>query len=233
MIQAIVMDIEGTASPVDAVHEHLFPYSRARIASWLADHREDATTRAAVEDVRALIDRPEANERDIVSQLISWIDADIKAAPLKLLQGVIWHDGFQRGQLRAQVYPDVPGAIARWTAAGFALYSYSSGSVTAQRDWFAHTDQGDLTRYFRDHFDLVNAGPKQECSSYQVINSATGTSASSTAFLTDLSAELDAAAAAGWRSVGVHRPGRPKPTDDHRWISTFAELDPKELCVDD
>jgi enolase-phosphatase E1 len=44
-----------------------------------------------------------------------------------LLQGLIWEQGYQAGELRGVVYPDVPPAIRRWTAAGIDVAIYSSG----------------------------------------------------------------------------------------------------------
>ena len=81
------------------------------------------------------------------------MDRDAKATGLKELQGLIWeHDhGFRSGQLRAHIYPDVPPALAAWNAAGLEVRIYSSGSIAAQKLFFAHTESGDLLEFIRGH----------------------------------------------------------------------------------
>jgi enolase-phosphatase E1 len=47
-------------------------------------------------------------------------------------------------------------------------------------------------------------------------------------FLSDVTAELEAARQAGWHTVGVRRPGEPhyaRGVGDHLAIASFAELD--------
>ncbi|MGW0518200.1 acireductone synthase [Crossiella sp. NPDC003009] len=224
--QAVVLDIEGTTSPLAAVHEQLFPYARARVADWLAEHRGTPAATEVLDGVRAELGEPGADEDRVVAALVGWIDADVKAKPLKQLQGLIWHSGFLAGDLRGQVYPDVPVALKAWHGAGIGLHVYSSGSVAAQRDWFAHSDHGDLSGYLSGHFDLATAGPKREAESYRRISAALGVPAAETLFLSDVAAELDAAVEAGWQAIGVRRPGEAHgPAGGHRWIAEFGELE--------
>jgi len=57
---------------------------------------------------------------------------------LKTLQGHIWREGFASGKLVAQLFRDVPDALAEWRNAGIKTYIYSSGSREAQRNFFAY-----------------------------------------------------------------------------------------------
>jgi enolase-phosphatase E1 len=211
----IVTDIEGTTSAISHVHQVLFPYSRARIPSWV--RRPEAA--AVVREVAA--DPDEA-----ASILIGWIDADVKATPLKTLQGLIWAEGYASGELTAHVYDDVPPVLERWSSAGVPVYVYSSGSELAQRLWFRHTQHGDLLGHFAGHFDTVSAGPKREVGSYRAIAKSIGAEPGEVTFLSDVAAELDAAAEAGWHTVGVSRVADGSPdTGNHRTITRFTELD--------
>jgi enolase-phosphatase E1 len=220
---AAVLDIEGTTSPTAAVAGRLFPYARERLAEHL--RRPDPRVAGVLADVRQATGRPGATPDELAEVLSDWMDRDLKVPALKTLQGLIWADGFAAGELVGHVYPDVPAALGRWREAGVALHVYSSGSVLAQQLWFRHTGHGDLSGSFDRHFDTRTAGPKKEAGSYRRITAALGVPAADTVFLSDVRAELDAARAAGWATVGVRRAGEP-PADlgDHVVIGSFAEL---------
>ena len=126
-------------------------------------------------------------------------------------------------------FPDVIPALRAWDAAGIGLAIYSSGSVRAQRAWFGHSPEGDLLPLIRACFDTESAGPKRVAASYRTIAAALGTDPATLLFLSDLDAELDAAAEAGWRTIGVRRDGEPhhaRGVGRHREVATFAEIDP-------
>jgi len=71
-------------------------------------------------------------------------------------QGQIWHAGFGAGELRAELFRDVPDALVRWRAEGLKTYIYSSGSRQAQADLFGHTTAGDLRPYLSGFFDTTS-----------------------------------------------------------------------------
>ena len=107
---------------------------RGRIsAEFVESHAGDPRSRALLAEARALAGRADFDTPRTIRLLQDWIDADKKATPLKTLQGLIWDDGFRRGELVGDVYADVPPALRRWHDAGIRLYVYSSGSVQAQR----------------------------------------------------------------------------------------------------
>lgn len=228
MTAAVVLDIEGTTSSTDFVYSTLFPYARARYAAYLEQHGADSRTRQLVAEIRHALDEPAADEPRVVDALQAWTDSDAKVTPLKTLQGWIWREGFERGDLTAHFFRDVVPALRAWHDAGIALAVYSSGSVEAQRAWFGHSAEGDLLGLVDAHFDTANAGPKREPASYRKIAAALDRPAEELLFLSDTRAELDAARAAGWRTVGVRRAGEPAFTagvGDHPTITSFAEID--------
>ncbi|MEV6521140.1 acireductone synthase [Longispora sp. NPDC051575] len=223
MITAVVLDIEGTTSSVRHVHDHLFPYSRAHLPDLLRE--PSPQVRALFDEARALADRPGATDAEVLDILRDWIDRDVKAPPLKGLQGILWSHGYAAGELTGHVYPDVPPVLRSWVDAGLGVHIYSSGSTLAQADWFRHSDQGDLLPLLGALFDTRNAGPKGDVASYRAISAALGTGPAALLFASDSRAELDAARAAGWHTVGVHRPGDPAPDPGpHRWVPDFTTL---------
>jgi enolase-phosphatase E1 len=232
-MNCVVLDIEGTTSPAAFVYDELYPYARKRFARWLADHGADEDTARAMEQVRERIGAPAGEQGTsvdlIVAALEDWSSRDLKITPLKTVQGQIWAHGFAAGELTAPFFPDVIPVLRGWHAAGQRLFIYSSGSVDAQQAWFGHTPEGDLRSLLSGYFDTENAGPKKTADSYHAIASATGHAAAQIVFLSDSRDELDAARTAGWRTVGVRRPGEPNfaaGVGDHREISSFAELPP-------
>ncbi|WP_298281039.1 acireductone synthase [Acidocella sp.] len=185
---AILTDIEGTTTPISFVHRVLFPYARARMAGFVASNHP------------ALDDVPEPR----LETLLGWMDRDEKITALKTIQGIIWAEGYESGALTSEIYEDVPPALRRWARAGLRLYVYSSGSVAAQKLLFGHSSAGDLNGLFQANFD-TRVGPKREAASYGAIAKGIGLLAEEVLFLSDVEAELDAAAEAGLRTCQLVR----------------------------
>lgn len=223
--RAVVMDIEGTTSAARHVYEVLFPYARQHMSAWVVEHQDDPLTMAAVAEVADGLGVPSTDTEAIVGQLTRWIDEDVKAAPLKTLQGLIWEQGYARGELTSHVFDDVPPALEDWSGDGVLLAIYSSGSVAAQRSLFAHAPQGDLNRLIGANFDITTAGPKREADSYRRIAESLDIEPADLLFLSDVQEELDAAREAGWQVVGLLRAGEGQATatgDPH--VETFAAI---------
>ncbi|MEV5844565.1 acireductone synthase [Streptomyces sp. NPDC051985] len=226
-VDAVVLDIEGTTSATGFVVDVLYPYSRSRFGALLSERSGDPDVARAVAQVRELTGDPEADATAVEKTLNAWLDEDRKATPLKTLQGIIWAEGFARGDLVSHFYDDVVPALRAWHAAGARLYVYSSGSVAAQRAWFSATPQGDLLPLLSGLYDTENAGPKQEAESYRRIAESAGVAPDRLLFLSDRPGELDAARAAGWHAVGIRRPGEPyyeQGVGDHAQAGTFDEI---------
>ena len=182
MIKAILTDIEGTTSSLSFVHDTLFPYARARLPAFVAQHGGN------------------------LAQLLAWMDADAKVTELKDIQGRIWAEGYAAGELTGHVYPDAAEALRRWHGDEVNLAVFSSGSVAAQKLIFGHSDQGDLSPLFSGWFDTTT-GPKREAMSYLMIADALGVSPADMLFLSDIAAETNAAKAAGMRAMLIDREG--------------------------
>ena len=203
-IRAIVTDIEGTTTPISFVHEVLFPYARERLSAFVASHGDDDEVAAALAEARALGGVPDASRDETVALLLSWIDEDRKAGPLKFLQGLIWRQGYEGGVLNGPVYADAAAALRRWHDKGLRLFVYSSGSEDAQRLIFGYSDRGDLTPLFENYFD-TRIGGKLEAASYEAIARAAELAADEMLFLSDHAGEIEAALKAGMQCVRIDR----------------------------
>jgi enolase-phosphatase E1 len=155
------------------------------------------------------------------------MDRDRKSTGLKSLQGKIWEEGYRSGELRSEVYPDVPPALERWRQEGVDVAIFSSGSVQAQRSLFRNTAAGDLTSLIRAYFDTTT-GPKTAPQSYTLIAESLKRSPSEVLFISDVPAELDAARTAGMQTaLCVRAPGSVPLAQGHFVIHAFDQLDEK------
>jgi enolase-phosphatase E1 len=225
VITTILTDIEGTTSSISFVKDVLFPYARERLPAFVVTHAEDADVQHWLHEAAKEAGLISATQQEVIDLLVSWIDADRKSTALKALQGMIWKNGYADGVYRAHIYPEVSARLHAWRDAGKRLYVYSSGSVSAQKLFFAHTEAGDLTSLFSGYFD-TETGPKREAESYRRIADAIGVPAGEVLFLSDIEAELDAAAAAGMRTILLARAPDACPTGSaHRCVTDFDAID--------
>jgi enolase-phosphatase E1 len=254
-IEFVLLDIEGTTTPITFVHDVLFPYARARVRSYLEQTApSNPEIRQIVEDLRAELPAsgfplpaggPEPNvgspelaadsgqlearggklEADIVSFVYWLMDRDRKSGPLKALQGRIWEQGYATGALKGEVYHDVPEAFVRWTTGGMRIGIYSSGSVLAQKLLFANSTAGDLSRFLSGYFD-TGVGAKRETDSYRRIVEALGVQPSKALFVSDVVEELDAAREAGLQTrLCVRTPGPLPASSPHDTVESFDSIE--------
>jgi 2,3-diketo-5-methylthio-1-phosphopentane phosphatase len=150
----------------------------------------------------------------LILRYIYWLmDRDRKSTALKSLQGKLWKAGFESGELKGTLFPDVPDAFARWSKTG-KVAIYSSGSVEAQKLLFRYSTYGDLTPLIAGYFD-TRAGPKSVCTSYGSIAADLGAHLSEVMFFSDVVIELDAAREAGCQTRLVVRDGNAPIEDAH------------------
>ena len=217
--RAVLVDIEGTVTPIAFVHRVLFPYAREALPALLRDRAHEPQVAAAVREIRL-----QAPEADPLAQCLAWMDADAKVTPLKALQGIAWQDGYASGALRSELYPDVAPSLRAWHAAGVRLAVYSSGSEAAQRLIFRHPAEGDLTGLFAAFLD-TRIGGKRDPASYREAARVLALPAASILFLSDVTAELDAAAVAGLQACQLVRPDDPTVAGErHPTAADFAAV---------
>ena len=223
MIEAVLLDIEGTAGDIAFVRDVLFPYARKRLRDTLRLRWSEPKIAAIVAEAAAAAGKPLASSDAAADQFLAWMDEDRKITPLKALQGLIWHDGYASGELKAHLYPDAISAIEAWRKKGLRLFIYSSGSIEAQKLYFAHSVAGDLTGALEDYFDTTT-GPKADVASYSKIASAIGVKPESILFLTDAPAEEAAARSAGLQVHRIERGRAPSFAGEDGALGSFTSL---------
>jgi enolase-phosphatase E1 len=240
-IRVILLDIEGTTTPIEFVHDVLFPYAARRLEIFLRRYIHDlevTSSLAALKEQRRIdsekgLQPPpwldDSQEAEIISLKMfgQWaMEKDAKYPALKSLQGKIWQEGYVRGELRGQVYPDVSRAFARWRRQEKRLCIYSSGSVLAQKLLFQNTEYGDLTRWLDDFFDN-RIGIKTDEESYRKIASQVACETRQVLFISDASGEVKAAQSAGmYTALSVRTGQKDLPTTEGTAIRSFDEIFP-------
>lgn len=249
----VLLDIEGTTTPITFVHDTLFPYAAANVGAFLLSNwssgtvsaivaqlqqqaLDDLTGEAAISSAAATAfaqsDLQAADTSLCISAAteyaIALIKADRKVGPLKALQGLIWEQAYKKGSIHGAVFEDFPAALQRWTKAGTKVSIYSSGSRHAQQLLFGHSVHGDLRPHLNAYFDTA-VGPKQAAASYRDILLSLGVpteEAGSVLFLTDILGEARAASEAGLSTMLSLRTGNAPITEEHAFksFSSFEDL---------
>ncbi len=225
-ISHVLLDIEGTTCPLSFVSGTLFPYAARELGLYLERHHQDGTVQmhcqAVIEawqqdsdpqarqlwnqaqtcdsvEVGGITVRPWHGSE--IEPYLQWLIAsDRKLTPLKELQGMVWAEGYARGELVGDLFEEVPGVLQEWQQQGLVLGVYSSGSIAAQKLLYGHSQAGDLCPLFSHWFD-THSGGKHEIDSYKRICAAMDVEPQHVLFISDSMAELQAAAAADLQVV--------------------------------
>jgi enolase-phosphatase E1 len=240
-INIILLDIEGTTTPVDFVYKTLFPYASNRIESFLREHIKEPEILSIIDQLYRHYQIDKVQE----TQLQPWTDEtcesllhsaiaycqwlmskDIKNTALKSLQGKIWEEGYNKGALRGIVYPDVPPAFERWRQQKREICIYSSGSILAQKLLFSTVSSGDLTPHIAAFFD-TGIGHKTSTESYRKIAQSLARNPSDFLFVSDSMKELRAAHDATMHTILCNRDLRsPELSKERAIVESFHEIFP-------
>ena len=226
MLRYILLDIEGTTTPITFVHDVLFPYSYKHLAEYVKAHANDDLVKEALVSVCQTVKQDTGRDmppEQAAPQLLTWISQDRKHPALKTIQGLIWEHGYTTEVFTSEVYPDVLPALAEWSRHGLKIGIYSSGSVKAQQLLFEHTNMGDLRRFLSNYFD-TNTGPKGGSASYIRIAKELGLPTANILFLSDIAAELVAAQEAGMQTIQILRPGTVAAAEQ-KHAANFTEVE--------
>ena len=238
--QHLLLDIEGTTCPVSFVSETLFPYAQQSLLPFITRHQGDpeirTILRAAAEEW--VQDNTETSKQlqeahhstgietpnAIAHYLSHLIDIDKKSTALKDLQGKIWQTGYECGDIKATLFPEVATCFQQWSETKILISSYSSGSVQAQKLIYQYSNQGNLSTYIHRWFD-THTGAKKSPNSYTAISTHLCSPAETILFVSDNSRECDAAHQAGMQTLFSLRSGNPdQAPQGHRAISSLLEI---------
>ncbi|KZR82523.1 Enolase-phosphatase E1 [Prochlorococcus marinus str. MIT 1342] len=240
MITHILLDIEGTTCPTSFVSDTLFPYADSHLEGFLNEHRDN-------NEIQSLIDEAwhewqadhDPSSKDLLSKALRensskienicgylqhLITIDRKSSALKDLQGRIWREGYEKGDISSSLYPETIEVLSKLKQQGYILAVYSSGSISAQKLLYRHTTNGDQTALFRHWFD-TRTGNKKESKSYSDISIVMNIPVEKAMFVSDSYAECNAAKKAGMSVLYSLREGNPEQDpQDHKAIKDLRNV---------
>ena len=231
--KVILLDIEGCTTAISFVKETLFPYVLDHIEEYVNalppnDYQALATALAddlkSHEPAQSLIPGSSSFFTDCHAMVKLMVQNDYKLPSLKTMQGKMWKQGYESGDLKGHVYSDFVPMLQWMENHGVHVCIYSSGSVQAQKLLFGYSEQGDLCDFLHRHFDITTSGNKKVESSYtsiyedlkadKTIASGVISSPADIVFVSDAEAELEAAKKAGMKVVMSVRPGNVPLTEN-------------------
>ncbi|CAI2168167.1 5547_t:CDS:1 [Funneliformis geosporum] len=230
--KCVLLDIEGTTTPISFVHDQLFPYVTNNLENFLnknwnsteLQQKIQLLREQAIKDVNdnnlpdsvLIPESKEINEiKHFIIKNIKWqMEIDRKIGSLKSFQGFMWESGFESGELKGEIFDDVLEAFKRWKGI-IQIFIYSSGSINAQKLIFKNSDKGDLSSYIDGYFDTT-IGSKLEKSSYINIAKEIKVEPNEILFLSDNVKEIVAARSAGYQTAIMERKGNSPLSDDDR-----------------
>ncbi|RIA86718.1 HAD-like domain-containing protein [Glomus cerebriforme] len=211
--KCVLLDIEGTTTPISFVHDRLFPYVKNNLINFL---NENWNSPELQEQIQLLREQATKDIKKAIIQNIQWqMKINRKVGALKSFQGFMWKSGYESGELKGEIFDDVLDALKKWKEIGIKIYIYSSGSISAQKYLFKNSDKGDLLVYIDGHFD-TSIGSKMEKSSYVIIAKEIQFEPNEILFLSDNVKEISAAKSVGYQTAIIERKNNLPLSDDDR-----------------
>ena len=238
--QHLLLDIEGTTCPVSFVTDILFPFAKQELSLYIKEHHENDDQSRTIQEARKEWAEDQSSEsiqlkrkvelkkiseiEGLIQYLEHLISIDRKSTALKDLQGQIWENGYRKGELKAELFPETAECLQRWHHQGITLSVYSSGSIHAQKLLYRYSTEGNLEGLFSHWFD-THTGPKKSIESYTAIAHQLNSNPENIWFASDNGAECDAARAAGMKTLFSLREGNPdRDPKDHKVVRSLHEV---------
>ena len=236
----LLLDIEGTTCPASFVSETLFPFARESLPRFVTNNHKESSVKEILKAAQIEWDNDNteaslklrrehtSNENEVFAGLIEYllhlIKIDKKSTALKDLQGEIWLVGYQKGELKAEIFPETEDCFQYWTGKKLLISSYSSGSIQAQKLLYKNTSHGDLSPSINQWFD-THTGNKKHSLSYTKISQKLKASTPEILFISDNPKECDAARDAGMQTLFSLRRGNPDQNPaGHTIIRSLTEV---------
>lgn len=222
---AILIDIAGTVGSINFTKDTLYAFAKKNIEEYLTSKWDDEEVKKLVAELKG--DGEElADVTKAVERFNTLTDENSVNVGLKTMQGLLYKQGYEKGELKAHVFDDIKSALEEWSKHR-KICIYSTGAEEAQKQYFSHSTAGDLSAFIANYFDQT-VGKKTASESYEGIAKTLEVKPAEILYLSDDIDEIKAATKAGCASVLVTREGNAEISEDDKKdrlvVSSFADL---------
>ncbi|XP_060536022.1 enolase-phosphatase E1 [Cylas formicarius] len=217
----VLLDVLGTTTSINFAKETLFPYVTKHAKEFLESQWDDKIVKEAIKELNDKESDLEAATKGVVE--LTEKGSDNKG--LKTLQGLIYSSGYNNGELKAHVFPEVPSCLETWSQT-HKVAIYSTGSVESQKLLFANTVGGDVSLHISKYYDQ-SVGLKTEPDSYKKIVEDFAVQPEEILFVTDNIEEGNAARSANLSVILIIRDGNDSLPEDSKnfvVVTSFEEI---------
>lgn len=226
---------------VDNLSEFISKYWNDKLLQRLIDRirKQTSLDNAAGADIPLI--EPETSpkeviQKSVVKNILYQLDHPQRSqkAVIESIENMIWHDGYESGKLKAQIFDDVYSALDKWKMQQFVkFYSYAVAKPRGQKLFLKSTIKGDLTKYFNNYFDATGAVEGDVRHYKQMLGLLLERRPEKVVVFTDNPNEARAAIGAGMRSILVLRSGndpiRQEDLDELIHVRSFNEIEFVEI----
>uniref|UniRef100_A0A1Y1KSC3 Enolase-phosphatase E1 n=1 Tax=Photinus pyralis TaxID=7054 RepID=A0A1Y1KSC3_PHOPY len=202
-LSVLLLDVAGTITSLEYVKEKLLAFILEESPSYLKDHIEEEAVKNALKELQGNDKEIDVESSVEIIKKLTGQNSDDKN--LKFLQALISKAGYEKGTLKAHIFPDVKVALANWSK-DRKVAVYSSGDIEAQKLIFSNSVEGNLTSHISKFFDL-SVGVKTAVESYNKISDELKVKCEEIVFVSDDPNELKAAKEAGLVTALMKREG--------------------------
>ncbi|RWS09553.1 enolase-phosphatase E1-like isoform X1 [Dinothrombium tinctorium] len=220
----IILDFPKTVKPDDFKERILMPFFKNNLTNYLEENLS-TQNKEVIDIIRQLrleserdqklfpdcpVVAPASSTKSVIIKTIvhnvNWLmNKGLEPRGLTRLRSAMWSDAYKHGQLKTEIYSDVPEALTYWKENGIRIFAFSSSPVQEQKVLMNYTIYGKLAKLIDFYFDST-IGEKTNPESYsKMAKFAIG----STMFITDYIANAKAALEAGLKVCVITRSGKP------------------------
>ncbi|WP_018872827.1 hypothetical protein [Thioalkalivibrio sp. ALJ16] len=189
--QAIILAFEGVLAPSGVLRETLEPHALEALPGFLDRHAESTAVQRTLADILAYSGR-ELDVDGLLAQIRAWIRGGQDITPVRQLQGMVWADALEAGDLQPELSEATADAVRCLHQAGIALYSFGATPAPVQRDWLRHGPHPEVEQCLSGLFD-TRIGGRRDAGSYRRLAEEIGRAPETVLVLSTRADELDAA----------------------------------------
>lgn len=219
--KAIVLDVEGTTTPSSFYGTTLRPFIKRYLQKYLRDNYDSQVVKDLINRIRAdnrkqienrvpvtAIPAEGSDMTDIIKAIDNTVKNELdetKTRAVFSLCVLLWSEGYYSGELKGDVFNDVPAAFRNWKRDGIKVYLVSDALMEIQEMLFTRSKFGNIDQFIEGYFCTEDYGSRQNKECYEKVCRRIKLSPEDVVFVSDSKSETDAASTAGLQTLTISR----------------------------